>query len=393
VRDLLASFRDLLRPAGNRPSKPARLWSESTLQSCLEAASQAILAVAADGTIQLVNRRTEIMFGYRREELLGYKLEILLPERHRATHISHRGHYVAEPRVRTMGGQGMTLEGRRKDGTEFPVEVGLSFVPTETGPLTLALVSDITERKQAEEEISRVNAELRRSNAELEQFVYVASHDLQEPLRMIVSYLQLLEGRAKETLNESGLEFLHYAVEGAERMKSLIQDLVRLSHTGTQPTDFRPIPAQVLVDVAMSNLKAAVEDTHARVDADLLPVVVADAGLLTQVFQNLIANSLKVCPPGRRPQIHIAALPLGGDWVFCVRDNGIGIEPQHAERIFRLFERLPSAKEYPGSGVGLAISKRIIERHGGRIWVESQPGDGAAFHFTLPAEPPALPAR
>ena len=210
---------------------------------------------------------------------------------------------------------------------------------------------------------------------------------------MIVSYLQLLERRAKEMLDESGLEFRHHAVDGAERMKSLIQDLVRLSRTGTQPTDLRPIPAQLMVDVAMSNLKAAIEDTQAQVNADPLPVVVADAGLLTQVFQNLIANGLKFCAPGRRPRIHIASAQLGGDWVFCVRDNGIGIEPQYAERIFRLFERLPSAEEYPGSGVGLAISKRIIERHGGRIWVESQPGAGAAFHFTLPAEPAALPAR
>ncbi|HEY2846103.1 MAG TPA: PAS domain S-box protein, partial [Bryobacteraceae bacterium] len=158
----------LRRALGLHRYTPSAHWNETTLHSCFEAASQAILAVAADGTIQLVNRRTEILFGYQREELLGYPLDRLLPERYRGSHVKHRADYTAAPRIRTMGGQGMTLEGRRKDGTEFPVEVGLSFVPTEKGPLTLALVSDITERKQAEEEFSRVNSELRRSNAELE---------------------------------------------------------------------------------------------------------------------------------------------------------------------------------------------------------------------------------
>ena len=224
-----------------------------------------------------------------------------------------------------------------------------------------------------------------------ERFVCLASHDLQEPLRVVVSSLQLLERRSHERLDQRGLEFLRHAMDGASRMTSLIEDLLRLSRTGAQHADFRRVSAQLLLDAALSNLRAAVDDTEAQVDADPLPVVVADGGLLTQVFQNLIANGLKFRIPRSRPRIHIAARILGGDWVFSVRDHGIGIEPEYAERIFGLFERLHGVDEYPGSGVGLSISKRIIERHGGRIWVESQPGEGSIFRFTIPASRGSMP--
>jgi len=225
--------------------------------------------------------------------------------------------------------------------------------------------------------------------ADVEQFVCVASHDLQEPLRVIVSYLQLLERRSNDRLDQSGLEFLRHAMDEAARMTSLIEDLLRMFRTGAQTADFQPISAQLLLDAALLNLRAAVEESQAQVDADPLPMVVADGALLTQVFQNLIANGLKFRVPGSRPRIHItakhSARHLDGDWVFSIRDHGIGVEPEYAERIFGLFERLHPVDEYPGSGVGLAISKRIIERHGGRIWVESQPGEGSVFRFTIPA--------
>jgi len=218
-----------------------------------------------------------------------------------------------------------------------------------------------------------------------ERFVCVASHDLQEPLRVVVSSLQLLEQRSNDRLDQSGLEFLRCAMNGAARMTSLIEDLLRMSRTGAQLADFRPISADVLLNAALSNLAAAVEESHAQVAADPLPIVLADAGLLTQVFQNLIANGLKFRVPGSRPRILITSQDLGGNWVFSVRDHGIGIEPEYTDRIFGLFERLHPVDEYPGSGVGLAISKRIVERHGGRIWAESRPGEGSVFRFTIPA--------
>jgi len=201
---------------------------------------------------------------------------------------------------------------------------------------------------------------------------------------VIVSHLQLLEQRSTDRLDQSGMEFLRQIMDEAARMISLIENLLRMFRTDAQPADFRPVSAQRLLDAALSNLESAVQESQAQVDADPLPMVVADAGLLTQVFQNLIANGLKFRVPGSRPQILITSQDLGGDWVFSVRDNGIGLDPQYAHRIFQMFQRLHTRREYPGTGIGLAICKRIVERHGGRIWVESAPGQGATFYFTLP---------
>jgi PAS domain S-box-containing protein len=361
-----------------------RQAGDAKLRAFFDAASQPIVVVSGDGRIVLVNQRTAEMFGYQESELMGQPLEILLPERYRSAHVQHRKSYFAEPEVRSMG-VGLDLAGRRKDGSEFPVEVGLSCVQTEDGLLAFGMIADITERKRAQQELMHVNAALRRSNAELEQFTYVASHDLQEPLRVVVSYLQLLERRYADRLDQDGLDFLHYAVDGATRMKQLMQDLLRLSRAGTQAVDFRQVAAGTLLEMAKENLKAAIDESSAVITTDALPPVVADAGLLTQVFQNLIANAIKFQTRGVQPRIHVSAAPQGSGWVFSVRDNGIGIEPRHAERIFRMFERLHGNDEYPGSGIGLAIAQRIVERHGGRIWVESTPGDGSTFHFSLPA--------
>jgi PAS domain S-box-containing protein len=326
------------------------------------------------------------MFGYDREELLGQTLEILLPERYRSRHVEHRHGYFAAPHVRAMGA-GMSLAGRRKDGSEFPVEVGLSSVETPEGVVSLGLISDVTERKQAEDELSRVNEALRRSNSELGDFVYVASHDLQEPLRMIASYLQLLERRYKERLDAEGLEFIQYAVDGATRMKALLQDLLRYSRAGVHALDLRPVPASVLLDNALANLKQSIEDAQASIDVEPLPEIMADRGLFTQVFQNLVGNAIKFHVPGAFPHVTISSECRGSNCVFAIRDNGIGIEAEHTERIFRVFERLHGTEEYAGSGVGLAITKKIVERHGGALWVESEPGQGSTFYFSIPMAP------
>lgn len=358
--------------------------SEAQLRSYLEAASQAILAVSAAGKIVLVNRATEEMFGYRREELLGGEIEMLLPQRFRVVHVAYRAEYVANPRVRGAG-VGMDLWARRKDGTEFPVEIGLSYIDTADGTLTLGLVTDITERKRAADELAAAVDQLRRSNTELEQFAYLASHDLQEPLRMITSYLNLLERRCRGRLDEDGEEFLRYAVNGAERMKRLIRDFLAVSRISTQALIREPSDSGEIVANALQNLSAAIEESGTLVQLDPLPSIPADPGLLAQVFQNLIANAIKF-HGDRPPEIRISAREQGSDWIFTVSDNGIGIESRHADRIFRIFERLHESTEYSGSGIGLAICKKIVERHGGRIWFESEPGVGTVFHFTIPAK-------
>lgn len=358
---------------------------EARLQAFFEVAPLAILAINTDQNLILVNRQTEEMFGYARDELLGQPLVTLIPERFREKHPENVRNYFENPRRRKMG-TALCLVGRRRDGSEFPVEVGLNYVETGEGRFALAMVSDIAERKHHEEELQRVNEQLRRSNEELENFTYAASHDLQEPLRMVTNYMQLLERRAGDKLDGDAREFLSFAVEGGRRMRDLIQDLLRLSRIGTQKLELSMVPAQTIVDQATLSLRSAIEDSGAAITAGELPPVVADSGLIAQVFQNLLANAIKFRAPGTRPEIHISARSEDAMRVFAVRDNGIGIDMAHAGRIFQMFERLHSPEDYGGSGVGLALARRIIERHGGRIWVESSPGQGSTFYFSLPAK-------
>jgi PAS domain S-box-containing protein len=247
----------------------------------------------------------------------------------------------------------------------------------------VGIAQDITERKRAEEKLRLALADLGRSNKDLEQFAYVASHDLQEPLRMVSSYTQLLARRYQGQLDASANKFIAYAVDGANRMQRLIEDLLAYSRVGARAKGFERIDCTAALDRALANLKAAIDASGAVVTHGPLPAVVHDNLLLVQLFQNLIGNAIKFHVEAP-PRVHVTAEQKAEEWVFAVRDNGIGIDPQYAQRIFTIFQRLHTNEEYSGTGIGLAICKKIVERRGGRIWVESQPGSGSTFYFTVP---------
>lgn len=250
---------------------------------------------------------------------------------------------------------------------------------------TFGISTNINERKQAEAALARQAQELARSNVELEQFAYVASHDLQEPLRMVRSYVQLLERRYKNKLDADADEFIAYAVDGAARMQTLINDLLAYSRIGTQGKTPHPTNCAEVLERVLANLSIAIEESEAVVMYDALPTVLADEVQLSQLFQNLIGNAIKFRGEAT-PKIQVGAERKDGEWLFWVRDNGIGIAPEYYHRLFMIFQRLHSRDEYPGTGIGLAICKKIVERHGGRIWVESVgvPGKGTTFYFSLP---------
>ena len=248
---------------------------------------------------------------------------------------------------------------------------------------------DITERKNAEETLKQLTDELKRSNEDLKQFASAASHDLQEPLRGIESFIRLLEKRYKGKLDEKADEYLDYVVHDVKRMQMLIKDLLEYSQVSVKGKVFHPVNCSVVLEGALSNLRSAIEESGAEVTYDLLPTVMGDEAQLSRLFQNLIGNAIKF--RGKKPlKIHITAHREGDEWIFSVRDTGIGIDPEQAERIFVIFHRLHSTQEHPGTGVGLAICKKIVERHGGKIWVESEPEKGSTFYFTIPDKEAAV---
>lgn len=488
----------------------------SAARSIVESMPDGIVVVDGSGRVVLANAQAEKLFGWPPGALAGTEVEALLPEPLREAHRAHRAAYARAPRVRPMGA-GLALEGRRADGSTFPVEISLSPLVSgegnlltvaavrditdrrraeaalreseerfrrvfEAGPVGiaivgpdfrfqqvnpafaaiagrdpadlvgrtfadithpddvgadvalarrvfagelpayriekrylrpdgetvwvdltatavrdeegrvrygLAMVTDISQRKRAEAEREAAMAELERSNAELAQFAYLASHDLKEPLRMVASYVQLLARRYQGRLDAQADEFIRYALDATERMRALIDDLLDYCRIDAAPRPFTDVDLAVVVERVRSTLEPAIAAAGATVRVGPLPVVRGDHVQLEQVFQNLLSNALKFVAPGRAPVVEVAARRAEGgrEWVVSVADNGIGVESRFAERIFGMFQRLHPRDAYPGTGIGLAICKRVVERHGGQIWVEPNPGGGSIFSFTVPTAP------
>ena len=355
---------------------------EGRYRGLLKAAPDAMVVVNQAGDIVLLNVQAEKQFGYHRDELVGQRMKNIIPAGF-AERLIADALRSAEDALAQQIGTGIELTARRKDGSEFPIEIMLSPLESAEGILVTAAIRDITMRKVAEAHLLYKVEELNRSNEELGQFAYIASHDLQEPLRMVASYTQLLARRYKGKLDSDADEFITFAVDGANRMQRLIQDLLAYSRVGTKGKELLQTSSEDALERSLLNLRAAIADSGALVTHDPLPSVLADEMQLVQLFQNLVGNAIKYQRAGT-PKIHISASKNGGTkWTFSVRDNGLGIDPQYFERIFVMFQRLHKREEFAGTGIGLAICKKIVERHGGTISVESQPGQGSNFLFAL----------
>jgi PAS domain S-box-containing protein len=355
---------------------------EGRYRGLLEAAPDAMVVVNQGGEIVLLNVQAEKQFGYKRDELVGQKVKNIIPEGF-AERLVADALRSTEDALAQQIGTGIELSGRHKNGSEFPIEIMLSPLESAEGILVTAAVRDITARKKAEAHLLQKVEELNQSNEELGQFAYIASHDLQEPLRMVASYTQLLSRRYKGKLDADADEFIAYAVDGAGRMQRLIQDLLTFSRVGTKGKELVDTSSEEALQSALINLRGAIEDSSALVTHDPLPVVQADETQLIQLFQNLVGNGIKYQNKGI-PKVHISAAKNGGQrWIFSVKDNGLGIDSQYFEKIFGMFQRLHKREEFAGTGIGLAICKKIVERHGGSISVESKPGQGSTFRFAL----------
>ena len=391
--------------------------NERRFRALLESAPDAMILADGAGAVTLVNSAFERLFGYGRQEAVGRPMREFLSERGKPIAVPT----VPVPPLPADGSpesadlapspdaaparmpvqreltqlQGALPAGRhegvRKDGGRFPAD--LTFNPLdlagggpEGSPQSITSVRDRTAQQAAEDKLRSYSEDLARSNAELERFAYVASHDLQEPLRMVSSYTQLLSRRYKGKLGTDADEFIAYAVDGATRMQTLINDLLAYSRVGTKPKEFAPVDAEAVLQRVLHDMQGTLESREATVVHDPLPKVLVDQVQLGQLLQNLLGNATKFRRPEEPPRVELTVRRRSERfWRFSVRDNGIGIDPKYFERIFVIFQRLHTKQEYAGTGIGLAICKKIVERHGGQLWVESEPGRGANFFFTLPA--------
>jgi PAS domain S-box-containing protein len=329
------------------------------------------------GQILRVNESAVDRLGYTHEELLKRNFFDLHPQEFREKAKSS----IVKVLTGKMDFCSVPLVA--KNGDFVPVETKITLGCWQESDAMVAISRDVTEKKEAELKLAQYARDLKRSNEELEQFAYVASHDLQEPLRMVTNYLGLLERQYKGILDKNADEFIFYAVDGASRMQTLINDLLEYSRISTRAKPFAPTHCEEVFQRVSENLSLLREEHNGTITHDPLPVVYADESQLEKVFQNLIANGIKFHSTSP-PTVHVSAQEIDGNWVFSVMDNGIGIDPQFFDRIFVIFQRLHGRSTYPGTGIGLAICKGVVERHGGTIWVESVPGEGSTFYFTLP---------
>ena len=364
--------------------KPYRndMQVEVDYRSVAELSPIALILVNDQGIIVYANRFSESIFGYSKEEMVGKKVEILIPGRFAENHIIHRSNYLFKPEPRKMG-MGRDLFALKKNGEEFPVEVGLNVIDTEQGKHILTSLIDITDRKKNENLLKEHSKRIEEKNYELEHFASIVSHDLQEPLNTIQSFIELLAVNKEHNIHDNDEFYLEYIKQSADRMKNLILVLLEYSRLGNQD-DKTAVSCNKLVSGVLKDLSNLIKETGSTIHVGELPELHASETELRVVFQNLITNAIKFSSKNQqKPIIEINAQMSDSHWQFSIKDNGIGIDPEHHDKIFIIFQRLNSRNDYDGMGIGLAHCRKIIERNKGKIWVDSKEGEGSIFHFTI----------
>lgn len=357
---------------------------EDQFRLAVESAPAAMIVSSAEGLIQFVNAETERMFGYRSDELVGKSIDILVPARMRSAHSSLRQSFFAHPSKRPMGA-GRDLKATRRDGSEFPVEIGLTPIESESGLVVLATVLDITARREAENALSQRAAELERANERLAQFAYVASHDLQEPLRKIAAFSDILE-QAISSANRTDMAYANSVMRSsALRARELVDDLLTYSRAINDTQHLQDLDLREEIELAIDDLSETIAETGARLSIEAPHLTIrADRSQFSRLTHNIVSNALKYRKPDRTPEIVIEATRDEREVVVAFADNGIGFESKYERVVFEPFKRLHPKGKYPGTGIGLAICKSIADRHGWRLSVSSQPGQGSTFYVAIP---------
>ena len=348
-------------------------YTEEQFRVVAESVADGIVSISSSGQVIYLNPAAQLIYGYRPAEIVGRSFTLLVGEQWRSPYEKAMQRFLRRGRSELIGTT-QEIEGARRNGEVFPAELVLSTWTVDGETYFTAVLRDITERKTL--------AQLEESNLDLERFAYVASHDLNEPLRTVTSYVQLLASRYEGCLGKDADDFIDFALQGTRRMQALIDSLLEYSRAGSAEYELRMVACNEIARSAVAQLRSTIDETGAIVKTGELPAVWGDARQISRVFQNLISNSLTY--RSDEPRIELGAERIVGGWCFSVSDNGIGIAVEDAERIFEMLERLHTQQEYAGSGMGLAISRRIVEGHGGRIWAEPNPGSGTRLRFTIP---------